>query len=415
MNRTLILIIVLVLMLLIEWYSFQAIKVSLAHVGAFWKKVLLYSYIGFAFLVILAFLIYNFANPDWFGKHFRTFLLSFVFINFLSKFFIVIFLFIDDIQRGIRWVYHRLSGSNNSTAQEGISRSEFLAKAGIITAAVPLISLSWGIVSGAHDYRIRRVKLPVKNLPGSLEGMRIGQLSDIHSGSFWNRTAVKGGVEMLLSEKPDLVLFTGDLVNNKAIEMQDWGAVFAKIEAPLGVYSVLGNHDYGDYTNWETAALKQKNMKDLQTIQKNMGWKLLMNEHDLIKIDGEQIGIIGVENWSEKGRFPKYGNLNKAMEGLHDTAFNVLLSHDPSHWQGEVIQNYAQIDLTLSGHTHGMQFGVEIPGFKWSPVQYMYKEWAGLYQAGDQYLYVNRGFGYIGYPGRVGIAPEITIITLEKA
>lgn len=415
MSRIWVLVIILVALLLVEWYSFQAIKLLAAQFNSQWRKLFQYSYVAISCLVVLAFLVYNFFDPDWFNKHVRTFLLSFIFINFLSKLFIVIFLLFDDIQRGIRWMYQKFSKPDGEDVQNGISRSTFLATTGVVIASIPFVSLSWGIISGAHDYRIRKVKLPIKDLPKGLEGFKIGQISDIHSGSFWNRTAVKGGVEMFLKEAPDLILFTGDLVNNKAKEMQDWGSVFSNIKAPYGVYSVLGNHDYGDYISWESPLLKQQNLKNLMEIQKTMGWELLMNENKHLKIEGEKIGIVGVENWSAKGRFPKYGDLNKAMTGLEDTSFNILLSHDPSHWREEVISNFPQIHLTLSGHTHGMQFGVEIPGFKWSPVQYMYDEWAGLYQSGQQYLYVNRGFGYIGYPGRVGIAPEVTIITLERA
>ena len=220
---------------------------------------------------------------------------------------------------------------------------------------------------------------------------------------------------MRQDEKVDLAFFTGDLVNNKATEMQEWGSIFAKVNAPLGVYSVFGNHDYGDYVEWESQAKMQKNLADLATIHKNMGWNLLINEHKIIKVDGEKLGVIGVENWGAKARFPKYGKLDVATQNLAETSVNMLLSHDPSHWQAEVLPKYDNIDLTLSGHTHGMQFGVDIPGFKWSPVQYVYDEWAGLYKSKDQYLYVNRGYGYIGYPGRVGILPEISVIILERA
>lgn len=414
MNRTFLIFLIFFLLFLFEWYSFQAVKTLTAHFSATWKKAFHISYLSLSLIMLCAFLYYHFGNPDLLGKNARMFLLFIVFMNFIAKLFMVLFLFIDDIQRGLRWVYHRFSNPESKMAKEGISRSEFLAKTGIILAAVPLVSMSWGIVSGAHDYRVRRIKLPVKNLPRGLEGLRIGQISDIHSGSFWNKRAVIGGVEMLQAEKPDLLFFTGDLVNNRATEMQDWGTVFSKMQAPLGVYSVFGNHDYGDYVNWETQAAKQKNSKDLMKIQKGMGWDLLSNESRVLEIDGEKLGIIGVENWSNRGRFPKYGNLQKAAVNHEDNAFNILLSHDPSHWQAEVV-NYPKIDLTLSGHTHGMQFGVEVPGFKWSPVQYIYKEWAGLYQSNQNYLYVNRGFGYIGYPGRIGIPPEITIITLENA
>ena len=417
MNRMLFVFVFSVVFLLIDYYAFQAIKTLIAGQSAGFQKVIKIIYFSISYLVVLAILVYNFGNPDGIAKHARTALMSFVFINVLAKVVLGLFVFFDDIQRFIRWVVIKLSNpevSNNDT-DEGISRSKFLATTGLVLAAAPVVSLSWGIISGAHDYRVRRIKLPIKNLPKGLEGLRIGQLSDIHSGSFWNKTAVKGGVQMLQDEKVDVAFFTGDLVNNKAAEMQEWGSVFAKVNAPLGVYSVFGNHDYGDYVQWESEAAKRKNLSDLATIHKNMGWNLMMNEHKSLTIDGEILNIIGVENWGAKARFPKYGKLDVAMKNLPDSSINILLSHDPSHWQAEVLPKYNNIDLTLSGHTHGMQFGVDIPGFKWSPVQYVYDEWAGLYTSNQQYLYVNRGFGYIGYPGRVGILPEIAVITLERA
>lgn len=415
MNRVLFVAVFSVVFLLIDYYAFQAIKTHTANQSEGFQKGVKILYFSISFLVIAAILIYNFGNPDGIAKHARTALMSFVFINVLAKLFLGLFVFVDDIQRFARWIIMKLSSPEIESSEEGISRSKFIATTGLIVAAAPIVSLSWGIISGAHDYRVRRVKLPIKNLPKALEGLRIGQLSDIHSGSFWNKTAVKGGVQMLVDEKVDLAFFTGDLVNNKASEMQEWGSVFAKVNAPLGVYSVFGNHDYGDYVQWESQAQKQKNLTDLATIHKNMGWNLLMNEHKQIRVDGEVLSVIGVENWGAKARFPKYGKLDLAMKDLPDSSVNLLLSHDPSHWQAEVLPKYKNIDLTLSGHTHGMQFGIDIPGFKWSPVQYMYDEWAGLYQSGGQYLYVNRGFGYIGYPGRVGILPEISVITLERA
>ncbi|MEQ8625310.1 MAG: metallophosphoesterase [Vicingaceae bacterium] len=416
MNRYLILFLFLLIILLVEFYAFQGIKTLVTHSSEILQKTVKYIYFSITLLVLVAFLIYNFGNPDAIGKHTRTFLLSLVFINVLAKILAVVFVLIDDLQRGVRWIVKKLANPEQFTQDgSGISRSKFLATTGIIVAAAPVVSLSWGIISGAHDYRVRRIKVPIKGLPKELDGIKIGQLSDIHSGSFWNKTAVKGGVELLEKEKVDLALFTGDLVNNKATEMQEWGSIFSKIKAPLGVYSIFGNHDYGDYVDWGSAQAKRKNLQELAIIEKNMGWQLLNNEHRILEIDGEKLGLVGVENWSAKSRFPKYGNLKTAMQNMEETATTILLSHDPSHWQAEVVGQHPRIDLTLSGHTHGMQFGVDIPGFKWSPVQYVYDEWAGLYQSAHQNLYVNRGFGYIGYPGRVGILPEISVLTLEKA
>ena len=417
MNRTPILLSFLLLLLLIEWYAFQAVKVVVKQKSKKVSKVVYYSYWVITAIAAAMFLYYNFGPQSEMNRIFGTFLRLSLFVNAFAKIIVILFVFIDDIIRAVKWLIKKNKAETTALPIKdgGISRSTFLAKTGLIVAAVPVVSLSWGIVSGAHDYRVRREKLPIANLPAAFQGLRIAQISDIHAGSFWNKTAVKGGVEMLMNEKADLVFFTGDLVNRKSNEMNNWGDVFGKIKAPLGVYSVLGNHDYGDYVEWSSKAAKDKNLLDLYDIERNMGWEALNNEHRIIEIDGQKLGIIGVENWSANHRFPKYGNLSKAMENMEDTAVNILLSHDPSHWQAEVLTTYPTINLTLSGHTHGMQFGVEVPGFKWSPAQYLYDEWVGLYKAKEQYLYVNRGFGYIGYPGRIGILPEITILELEKA
>jgi hypothetical protein len=276
-----------------------------------------------------------------------------------------------------------------------------------------MVAMIYGIVSGAHDYRIRRLKLWFTKLPSAFDGLKIIQIADIHSGSFYNKTAVKGGVEMLMNEKPDVVFFTGDLVNSETREVNAYINVFDKIKAPLGVFSTTGNHDYGDYRLWPTLEAKQRNFKDLIEAHRLLGWDLLMNEHRFLESNGEKLAIIGIENWGT-GRFPKYGKLDKAYKGAEDSAVKILLSHDPSHWDAQVRPEYPDIDLVLAGHTHGFQFGVEMGDVKWSPSQYMYKQWAGLYQEGNQYLYVNRGYGYIGYPGRIGILPEITVIELKK-
>lgn len=244
--------------------------------------------------------------------------------------------------------------------------------------------------------------------------MRIAQVSDIHSGSFFNKTAVKGGVEMLLGEKPDLIFFTGDLVNERTSEVRDYTEMFSKLKAPLGVFSVLGNHDYGDcYSGWTSDAAKAQNLKDMHAVVRNtLGYDLLLNENRTLTVDGASIGLIGVENWGN--RFVQHGDLEKAYAGMEEMPVKLLLSHDPSHWDAKVRPGYPDIDVTFSGHTHGAQFGVELPNFRWSPSQYIYKQWAGLYQEGEQYLYVNRGYGYIGFPGRIGMPPEITIMELKK-
>jgi uncharacterized protein len=242
--------------------------------------------------------------------------------------------------------------------------------------------------------------------------LRMVHISDIHSGSFMDASAVQRGIDLINQQKPDVILFTGDLVNDRATEMEPFVKIFRQLKAPMGVFSTFGNHDYGDYVRWESDAAKLANQQQLRAVHAQMGWRLLWDENVLLEKEGATIGLIGVQNISGKSRFHSYGNLAKAAAFDREVPFKVLLSHDPSHWESEVLQKFTDIDLTLSGHTHGMQFGVELPGFKFSPVQWMYRQWAGLYQQGTQHLYVNRGFGFIGYPGRVGILPEITVIDL---
>ncbi|WP_025143983.1 metallophosphoesterase [Pedobacter jeongneungensis] len=353
----------------------------------------------------------------------RAIILVAFFLTVACKLAMLPFLVLDDLRRLFIRIFRKnkttgvstTTQTAQSTAAEPISRSEFLVKAGLVAAAVPLTSLSWGIISGAYDYQVRRVNLILPNLPKAFDGITMGQISDIHSGSFYNKTAVKGGVEMLLGEKPDFIFFTGDLVNNLTNEVRDYQDIFSKVKAPLGVYSSLGNHDYGDYYfGKESSPAKVKNLKDMVDVHKIMGYDLLMNENRRLKVDGEEIGILGIENWG-MGRFPKYGKMELAVQNTDDLPVKLLLSHDPSHWRGEVLQKYPQIDAMFSGHTHGMQFGVRLKEYQWSPVQYIYKEWAGLYQEKKQQLYVNVGYGFLGYPGRVGILPEITIFTLKRA
>jgi predicted MPP superfamily phosphohydrolase len=349
----------------------------------------------------------------------RAVILVAFFLLSVAKVMMLPFLLIDDLRRGVLKIVQTFKKDktlpiNKKIPGEPINRSQFLVKAGLVTAAIPLSSLSWGIVSGAYDYQVKRVKLVLPNLPKAFDGIKLGQISDIHSGSFYNKVAVKGGVDMLLAEKPDFIFFTGDLVNNLTNEVKDYQDIFAKVKAPLGVYSTLGNHDYGDYHFGKASSpAKVKNLQDMLAVHKTMGYDLLMNENRRLKVDGEEIGILGIENWG-MGRFPKYGKMELAVEKTDDLPVKLLLSHDPSHWRGEVLQKYTDIDAMFSGHTHGMQFGVRLKEFQWSPVQYIYKEWAGLYREKQQQLYVNVGYGFLGYPGRVGIVPEITIFELKR-
>lgn len=344
--------------------------------------------------------------------------------GFLMVFFVLMiikvtflpFVLIDDIRRLIVGLKGKTMKVSDETQKEAIPRSEFLMKAGLITGAIPLAAIGVGIASGAYDYRVRRQVLYLPNLPKAFHGMTIGQISDIHSGSFYNKKAVLGGVEMLLKQKPDVIFFTGDLVNRRSDEMNGYQDIFNKVNAPLGVFSTLGNHDYGDYYHdWPSDAAKRKNLDDLKATHRNMGWDLLLNENRRLKVNGEEIGILGCENWGELSRFPKYGKMQPTVQNTDDLPVKLLLSHDPSHWRAQVLKEYPQIDVMFSGHTHGMQFGVRAENFQWSPVEYVYKEWAGLYREGNQQLYVNVGYGFLGFPGRVGILPEITIFELRSA
>jgi len=401
----------------VDIYVFQGVKALTESFTPTTKKVLYILYWSLTVIAIATFLLAFMINFDKWNRVLRLILISVVSVGFFTKLFFLLFLFIDDLQRGVRWVVNKISDLINPqpiSAENTISRSDFLLKAGVVAASVPLIGMTWGIVSGAHDYRVRRKKVGIKNLPKEFHGFKIVQISDIHSGSFYNKTAVKGGVEMIMKEKGDVVFFTGDMVNDKAVEMKDYVSIFDKIKAPLGVYSTLGNHDYGDYARWNSIEEKRKNLNDLMKVHQQMGWNLLMNENKIITEGGEKLGILGIENWGARGNFPKYGKMNQAYKNLDDVSVKLLLSHDPSHWDAEVREKYNDIDIMFAGHTHGMQFGIDNEVLKWSPVQYVYDQWAGLYQKENQYLYVNRGFGFIGFPGRIGMLPEITVIELEK-
>jgi predicted MPP superfamily phosphohydrolase len=296
----------------------------------------------------------------------------------------------------------------------GISRSRFFQQVAIGLGGAAVLTIITGMAN-RYRYRMHQVKLVHPKIPEAFKGLKIVQISDIHSGSFDDIAAVTIGVNKIMELKPDIIVFTGDLVNNTAEEIEPYLELFGRLNASLGVYSTLGNHDYGEYEGWASPEAKAENLKKLKQAHARMGWKLLLNEHVILTRGEDQVAVIGVENWSVKEYYPKHGDLEKAYEGLadKDATFKVLLSHDPSHWDAVVRAQYPDIDLTLSGHTHGMQCGIEIPGFKWSPVQYIYQQWAGLYQEGSQYLYVNRGYGcFSGYPGRLGILPEITLIEL---
>jgi predicted MPP superfamily phosphohydrolase len=338
---------------------------------------------------------------------------------FIFKICFLFFIFIDDIRRGIIYLFkkNRQPAEDTSAVTENnadtIPRSEFLMKAGLLSGIVPLVAIKLSMSKGCYDYHVKYVDLYLPNLPKAFDGIKVGQISDIHSGGFYNKTAVKGGVDMLQREKPDVTFFTGDLVNGVAWEMKDYQDIFARVKAPLGVYSILGNHDYGDYGIWPSLAAKQKNNADIIATHKNMGWDILIDENRRLKVDGQEIGILGIGNWGEMSRFPKYGKMEEAIKNTDDLPVKLLLSHDPSHWRAEVLSKYPQIDAVFAGHTHGLQFGIRTKEFQWSPIEYVYSEWAGLYREKHQQIYVNVGYGFAGFKGRVGILPEITIFTLK--
>ncbi len=411
-----------ILLLIFDFYIYfalRATKIKLVHKKWFPFAWWGYSIILFAGLFIAA----KFNIP----LSYRSIILVAFFMTAISKFIYIVVVLMDDIRRGGIWISRLFTSGKGKLPSEriaeleeplpekprnGISRSDFLLKSGIVIASLPIFPLSWGIISGAYDYRIRRQKLVLPNLPKAFDGVRIAQISDVHSGSFYNHKAVRGGIEMLLQEKPDMIFFTGDLVNNEASEMRDYQDMFSMLKADLGVFSTLGNHDYGDYYyGKEDSFAKRKNLQHLIETHRVMGWDLLMDENRTIRVDNQEIAVIGVQNWGT-GRFPKKGDLTKALSGAEDKEVKLLLSHDPSHWRAQVLDT--DVDVMFAGHTHGMQFGVRGENFQWSPAKYVYKEWAGLYTESQQQLYVNTGFGFLGYPGRVGILPEITVFELVK-
>jgi hypothetical protein len=398
--------------LIVDVYVFQAVLKVSEHWGTGWKAGVRYAFWIPTALSILALAWWAFDDPYRYSANFRNWVITGLVATYFSKLFGVVFLFVDDIQRGVRYAFNYFFQKGDSLPGEAITRSEFLSKTALVATTLPFGAMAYGIISGAHDYRIKRLTISLSHLPKSFDGLRIAQISDIHSGSFWNKTAVKGGVEMVLREKPDIIFFTGDLVNNESKEVTDYIGVFDKLRAPLGVFSITGNHDYGDYKTWDSEQAKQDNFKNLVAAHKQLGFDLLMNENRIIRQGGDALAILGNENWGV--RFSQYGKLAQAWQGTDEAQVKLLLSHDPTHWDAQVRPHYPDIDMMFAGHTHGFQFGVEVGNIKWSPVQYVYKQWGGLYKESNQFLYVNRGFGYIGYPGRLGMPPEITIFELKK-
>jgi predicted MPP superfamily phosphohydrolase len=356
---------------------------------------------------------------DWrsWPKAIRSYTFALVVFVYLTKILMGMFLLVDDIIRLLRFTGSFAAGLlSKDSPQESlrISRLRFLIQTGAVLSAVPMLSLVYGMMGGTSRFRVRKVKLTLPNLPAAFEGFKAVQISDLHVGSFFSPEPLKRAIDLIHEQQPDVIFFTGDLVNDRHHEALEHQEILSSIQAPMGVYSVLGNHDYGDYYKWETIEEKEDNLRRMKELHGEFGWKLLLNDHAYLERDGERIGLVGVENWSARMNFKRYGDMQQATDGFNPANVNILLSHDPSHWHAEVTEKYDYVDLMLAGHTHGFQFGVEIPGFRWSPVQYVYKQWADLYKHNQQYLYVNRGLGFIGYPGRVGILPEITVFELSR-
>ena len=336
------------------------------------------------------------------------FLLAVLTFNLIT----MILLFSEDIFRVLVAGYHKVLGGKGEFSLPG--RRRFLSLLALGVASLPFGALLYGMYRGKYNFKVLKYELEFKDLPLAFHGYRITQISDVHSGSFDNWPRISYGVDLINQQESDVIFFTGDLVNNKASEMDPWKDLFSRLRAPDGVYSILGNHDYGDYVEWESEELKAQNLEDLKALQREMGFDLLLNEHRYLQRGDDRIALVGVENWG-RGGFKKAGDLRQATQGIRENDFKILLSHDPSHWEDKVIHDPMHFHLTLSGHTHGMQFGIEIPGLvKWSPVKWRYRYWAGIYEELGQFINVNRGFGFLGYPGRVGIWPEITVITLKK-
>jgi predicted MPP superfamily phosphohydrolase len=400
-------ILVLAITALIQVYAFQAVKTFTSN-----RIVHILYWIVVVFILAL-FYIQSFYYVSSRGfSHFMSYSLGLFFSLFLFQSFLILFLFLEDSIRLPQALYRYVTTQQT----EGMiaERRKFISQIALGLAAIPFTALLIGMVRGKYNYKVLKYTLTFDDLPDAFDGLTLAQISDIHSGSFDNPEKVAYGVDLVNQQNPDLILFTGDIVNNKTIEVYPYQSIFSKLSAPMGVYSILGNHDYGDYVDWESEAAKRQNMEDLKRVQKEMGFHLLLNESVSLEKEGEKISLVGVENWG-KGRFKKAGDLEKALADVAPEDFKILLSHDPSHWEAQVLSHPFPFHLTLSGHTHGMQFGIDIPGvIKWSPAKWRYKQWAGIYNQGQQYLNVNRGFGYLAYPGRVGIWPEISLITLKK-
>lgn len=392
----------------IEIYAFQAFKTS---IKTKWV-VIAYQIISLAIIIYIVWSLSYFDRSVGQNKQ-SLFTIGLILIVYVPKMFLTIIMFGEDLVRLIRGAINYFVEYDNSSSYIP-ERRKFVSQIALVIAAIPFSSLIYGIFEGKYNFKVIKQQVFFPDLPEAFDGFKVTQISDIHSGSFDNPEKIKYAIDLINQQESDLILFTGDIVNTHAREMYPWIDTFKGIkEVKYGKYSVLGNHDYGEYVSWPTKKDKEENFEAIKKLYSDIDFKLLLNEHVFIEKDSQKIAVVGVENWGQN--FKQAGDLRKASEGLSNQDFKILMSHDPSHWEYQVKEDEKHFQLTLSGHTHGMQFGIEIPGiFKWSPVQYVYKQWAGLYENLGRYVYVNRGFGFHAYPGRVGIWPEITVIELKK-
>jgi len=402
-------IIFLIVFGILDFYAYQAFKTVVKN------NWILAIYWVITFLVIGNFVYsyYGFNRSNGF-THSNAYAVGFFIAILIPKMVLIFAMLGEDIFRIPQAIYRYFAEGKSAEGNYFPARRQFISKIALGLAAIPFASIIYGIYKGRYNYKVLKYTLHFEDLPSAFDGYKITQISDIHCGSFDNMDKVQYAVSLINEQESDVILFTGDMVNNKADEMHPYMDIFGELKAKDGKFSILGNHDYGDYVSWESNEAKHKNLEDLKVIQKQLGFDLLLNESRYLEKEGERIALLGVENWGVGG-FKKAGDLKKASKNIGEKDFKILMSHDPSHWENEVIQDDYHYHLTLSGHTHGMQFGIEIPGWiKWSPVKWRYKYWAGIYKEMGQYINVNRGFGYLAFPGRVGIWPEITVIELKK-
>jgi len=413
----------MVILILADFYLWSSVKKQVFNYRH-WLRILIIFVYWLSLILLIILIVGSALIPviHW-NDALRTYMVGTILIFYTAKILPITFLILADIVRVIQKLF--LIGKkvereqiNQKTEDDGITRSKFLQYAGFVTGGLILGTMFTGMLKWAYEFRIIKQKIAFSKLPSDLSGFKIVQISDIHLGSWASKKPLQRAVDMINELDPDIILFTGDLVNyatNEAIGYED---ILSQLHAKNGVYAVLGNHDYGNYVSWPSDKAKQKNMTQLYEFFDNVGWKLLNNQNELIDTATGQLAIIGVENWGANPRFPKYGDLDKAILGTENADVKILMTHDPSHWDKVVMPGNYDIDLALSGHTHGFQFGIETKEIKWSPAKLMYKHWAGLYEDENKtgkYIYVNRGLGSIGYPGRIGMLPEITLIELEKA